>query len=412
MGLFAGIAAALASVVGSVVATVGSLVASAVAAATIAVSSIITTVTSTIGNIVSSITSALSAKTLHTTVMIDGITVPIEVTEATLFTKLSAWAKAIKASFSAFLTAIHFDTIVTINEIAYLTSSSYRNMMERVYGKLGEFSAAIGRSTGFIETAIQLARKTSLEVSSFLGKSYDIAEIVWLKDFNKLLGKINDTSSLYAKNPSQIWTDIDELIVKPAIDAKAEAQITMFATVKSAIGMVKSLDDTLTTVQANFGAAVEELPAKWRNDVLPFVDKVSDEIKSWRDGIFAPTIEVIDKVIDVIYTRTTEAKATMQEIAARLARGGNLLANIDNLPDEERIEQQGKISEVTSRLFRERSELWLKEVDKRTITLESILAAIKFELAPEFWAVPELAGLVMPVGKQAKDKKSWFVGDY
>ncbi|GAH59535.1 unnamed protein product, partial [marine sediment metagenome] len=287
---------ALGSVVGSVVATVGALIASAVSAVVAAVTAVITTITSVVGSIVSSITSSLSAEAVHTTVTCGDIVVPIELAEATMFANLSAYITALKASFSAFLAAIHFETIIAVHEIAYLTSSAYRSMMAKVYGKLGEFSEAIGRSTGFIETAIQLARKTSLDVSSFLGKSYDLSEVVWLNDFNKLLGKISDTSSLYAKNPSQIWTDIDELIVKPAIDAKAEAQITMFATVKNLAGVAKSLDETLTTVQANFGAVVEELPAKWRNDITPIVDKISDEIKSFREGFLYPAFDKVSGV--------------------------------------------------------------------------------------------------------------------
>ncbi|GAH94413.1 unnamed protein product, partial [marine sediment metagenome] len=108
----------------------------------------------------------------------------------------------------------------------------------------------------------------------------------------------------------------------------------------------------------------------------------------------------------------TAAKATMQEIAARLAKGGDLLADIDNLPDDERIEQEQKIAEISTRHYERQSELWKETVEQKTITLESILAAIKFELPPEFWFVPERIGLAVPVGKQAAKKETWFVGDY
>jgi len=226
------------------------------------------------------------------------------------------------------------------------------------------------------------------------------------------LERINDTSNLYASNPSRIWNDIDELIIIPATDAAAEAQITMFATVKSITDMIKRGDEMLTTVQLNFGAVVDELPAKWRNDILPVVEDVAEDIKKWRDGIFAPTMEVIDKVIDVLYTRTLEAKQTMQDIAARLARGGDLLANIDNLPETERLEQERIIGEISTRTYRRESELWQETVIQESITLESILAAVKFELPPELWFIPEQVGLAVPVGKQAVTKESWFVGDY
>lgn len=412
MGVIGSVAASLSSYVGSILVSVSSVIASAVAAVTTVLATIITTVTSTIGSITSGITSAFSGEVLHTTVIVDGMVIPIEVVDATIFAKLSAWINVVKANFSAFLTAIHFETIIRVNEIGYITSSSYRNMMAKVYKKFGEFSEAIGRETGFIETAIQVARKTSLEVSSFLGKSYDLSEVVWLKDFNNLLSRIKKTAGIYANNPSQIWEDIDELIIKPAIDAKAKAQITMFATVKNLTGMLKKADTMLTTVQANFGAVVNELPAKWRQDLIPIVENVEDDIRHWRDKIFAPTIETLDKVIDVVYARTSETRQNMQEIAARLAKGGDILAEIDKLPDIERVEQEYLIAGLSSRITRKRGSIFEAVVDENYQTLESILAAVKFDTPPELWFVPEKSALATPIGKQAANRKTWFVGDY
>lgn len=412
MGLFAGIAAALSAVVGSIVTSIAVLVASVITAAVTALSTLIASITVAVGSIITPITSALSATMLQISSVVHTVTSNLSAVFNINYAKLSAWAKAVKAGFAGFLEAIHYDILIQVHEISYLLSASYREMLDKVYGKLGEFSEAIGRTTGFIETAIQLGRSVSLRVSSFLGKPYDLAEIVWLKDFNSLLERINETSHLYATNPSRIWQDIDELIVIPATDAAADAQITMLATVKSLTGMVKEADEMLTTVQANFNAVVDDLPAKWRNDILPAVEDIENEIKSWRDGIFAPTIETIDRVIDVVYSRTTEARQTLQDIAARLARGGDILADIDNLSDDERLEQERIIGEVSTRYYRRQSELWQETIAQETITLESILAAIKFELPPEFWFVAEEIGLAVPIGKQAKTKENWFVGDY
>lgn len=409
MGIIAGVAAALASVVGSVVATVGVLVASAVTAVTIAVSSVIATVTSVISSIVSSITSAFAGEVLHTTVMVDGIAIPIEIASQSVFVSLSVWIEAIKTSFSAFLTAIYFDTFVVIHEIAYLTSSSYRNMMAKVYGKLGEFSEAIGRATGFIETAIQIARKTSLGVSSFLGKRYDIAEVVWLQDFRVLLDRINDTSAVYAENPSQIWNDLDELIIRPAIDTKAEAQITMFATVRNALDMVKQIDVTLDGVQKHFTDSLNELPAKWRNDLLPFVDKVTDNIQGWRESIYNPTIRTIDKVMEVFDSRTAKAKRDLEIVEARLARGGDILAAIDELSELERLEQEYKIAEVSTRVLRRGHNYWIRELEKHDMPLEDIRAAVELALEKELSIKAAHTILTVPVGKEAKSKKTWFV---
>lgn len=412
MGVIGIVAAGLSSLVGSILISLTAIVATVVSGLIGVLSTLLSSVSVVVGGIITPITSALTMVTTKVAAVVHTASSNVLAITNIKYATLSAWIKAVKAGFTAFLEAIHYKALLEIHDIAYILSSSYRGMLNKVYGKLGEFSEAIGRHTGFLETAIQLARNTSLRVSSFLGKRFDIAEVVWLKDFNGLLAKINETTAVYAANPSQIWHDIDDLIVKPATDAAAEAQLTMFATVKSLGDMLKAGDDMLTTVQADFGAVVNELPARWRQDLIPIVENVADDIRHWRDKIYAPTIETLDKVIDVVYARTSEARQNMQEIAARLAKGGDILADIDKLPDDDRIDQQGKISGITSRLFVERSDLWQKEVEKHTITLESIIAAIKFDTPPELWFVPEKPALATPVGKQAVDRKTWFVGDY
>lgn len=412
MGIIGIVAAGLSSLVGSILITLTAIIATVVSGLVGVLATILSSITAVIGGTIAQITSALTTVTTKVAASVHTASSNLLGITNIKYATVSAWIKAVKAGFTAFLGAIHYKALLEIHDIAYILSSSYREMLNKVYGKLGEFSEAIGRHTGFLEIAIQIARSTSLRVSSFLGKRFDIAEMTWLKDFNGLLERINETTTLYAQNPSQIWHDIDDLIVKPATDAAAEAQLTMFTTVKSLGDMLKASDDMLTTVQVNFGEVVNELPAKWRQDLIPIVENVEDDIRHWRDKIYVPTIETIDKVIDVVYTRTTKAREAMLEISARLARGGDILAAIDELPDDERIEQERKIAEVASRATKRQGDYFEAVVHDNYQTLESILAAVKFETTPELWFVPERLELAAPVGKQAADKASWFVGDY
>ena len=412
MGVIGIVAAGLSSLVGSILISLTAIVATVVSGLIGVLSTLLTNVSIVVGGILTPITSALTMVTTKVAAVVHTASSNLLGITNIKYATLSAWIKAVKANFTAFLEAIHYKALLEIHDIAYILSSSYRGMLNKVYTKLGEFSEAIGRHTGFLETAIQLARNTSLRVSSFLGKRFDIAEVVWLKDFNGLLTKINETTAVYAANPSQIWHDIDDLIVKPATDAAAEAQLAMFVTVKSLGDMLKAGDDMLTTVQADFGAVVNELPAKWRQDLIPIVENVEDDIRHWRDKIYTPAKETIDKVIDVVYTRTTEARQSMQEIAGRLARGGDILADIDSLPNAERIKQELIIAEVTSRVRREQGDYFETVFQANYQTLQSILAAVEFDTPPELWFVPEKTALATPIGKQAADRKTWFVGDY
>jgi len=412
MGLFAGIAAAVGAAVGSVISSIALTVATMVTATVAALSAVVSGIVTAIASTVTAIAAAVSTVTLNIAQAIGTVSNSILSVLNIPYQYVSTWVDVISSSFKTFLEVIHFETLIKVHEISYLLSDEYRLMMDKIYGRLGEFSDAVGRATGFMETALAIGRKVSLETSSFLGKPYDIGEAIWLKDLSALLKRINETTEVYAVNPSQIWHDLNDIIVRPATDAKARAQQGIFATLDNALDLIKFADEKAQEYRTAVWDVIDKLPSEWQADILPHIDKVWGSIYQWRSTIYMPAIRKLDAIINVLDDTQQKAKNTLRAIAGKLAKGGDILVDIDKLSLSERLEQEGKIAEVSSRVLRQRSDEWFNEAGKHSRTLESIERAVKFKLPAELWFVPEKAGLTAPIGKQAKAKTGWFVGDY
>lgn len=412
MGIIAGAAALLSAAVGTTIATISVLVASIVTAAAAAISAVVATIITSIGGVLSGITTVISSTTLELFATITTGTSNLLAVTGIEYVALESWVSAVYGGFQSFLTAIHFTTLMNIHQISYLLSAEYRSMMDKVFMKLGEFSNAVGMATGFMETAIQIGRKTSLEVSSFLGKSFDVAEIVWLKDLQGLLGRISDTAAEYEQNPSRIWQDIDELIVKPATNAKAKVQQGVFTTVESLLGMADTAQKVLTEYKDEITGIIGHLPEKWRNEILPRIDKVYLDIQTWQRETYNPALDKIGAVIDVLNGEQQNNRNSLRSLIERIAFGGDLLAEIDKLPETERIRQERIIGEIATRETRRQTAAWTSEVEKHYVPLQLIIDAMAYgEPSPKFMQL-ETAGLRLPIGKQTKRQGTWFVGDY
>jgi len=400
-GVLGGIAAGVASFVGGIVGVVAgalSAVVASVGGVLSGIGTIIGGALAGVGTLVSGITSAISS----------AVTAISNIS----FTKLSGWTSALKKGFTGFLEAIHFDTLMKVHDIAYLVSSSYRKQMMKVWLKISEFAAAAELPAGYIENAINTARAIVLEVSGAMGKSYDLAEITWLSSLKDLMEKINETAEKYRRNPQQIWLDLNELIVKPAIDTRSEFERGLLVTIDKVISTGKDLAEWVEINSDKIENVLDVLPDKIKEKVEPYITDVLADIDRFRNNIFEPTVGRIEKIIDVVYSRQGKNIQRLQDLGHLIALPGDLLSGVDRLADWKRVEQENKIGEVSNRAARRQDTDWADVVEDKKITLEAVRKALEYKAPPPFWFVPEVPGIMYPVGKPPEPGKTWFVGDY
>ncbi len=412
MGIFGGLSLLIGGTIAAAVASVTVIVASIVTAVVAAVAAVAAAVTAVISIAVTAVSGLLSGVVTLLPSSLIGIETKLALQTALQSGNIFTIATALKGAFSAFLTAIHFTTIMNVHNIAFLVSAQYRDMMRKVWGQIAEFAKAVELPVGYLETAINIARNTVLDVSSFFGRSYDLSEVVWLQDFQNLLGRIQDTSANYRKNPQRIWEDLNELIIKPAIDNKAAAQRNIFSTIEGIIGFGEKTLEDINEIRLKYVADLEALPFKWSEDIALKANLMWGQIESWRSEIYLPYISQISGIIDILERNQIIAKEKLYQLYNDLSRPADYLRTIDNMPDGLRLEQEYKLAEIVTRAERTETKEWNSHVAGEITTMEAILKALAYKPPPLEWYIPEIETPAFKAGKQTRQVETWFVGDY
>jgi hypothetical protein len=412
MGIFAGVGLLLGGAITAAVSAIAAVVATVITAASIILSAIVATVTATIVGIASTVSSILAGVASMLPINLVSLETKFLWAEALATKDLFMMVQVIGMGFSEFLTAIHFATMLKVHNIAFLVSDKYRAMMRNVWGELARFAEAVELPAGYLEAAINTARVVVLDVSGFMGRPYDLGEITWLNDFQILLKRIESKAQNYRRNPQIIWDDLNELIVKPAIDNKARAQQEVFTTIENIITYGEETIQNLENLRYKLRDDLNKLPFQWAEDIVQKTDLVWSKFESWRNELYLPVIGRITEVIDALHVKQTENKNNLNQLFRDMSNPGDYLQTIDRLPVMQRTIQEDKIREVSTRSVERAADNWQEKVDAETITMDKILQALEFIPTPSALPYKETPGLVAPIGGQIKNQKSWFVGEY
>ena len=406
--VFGAIASAItsaATAVAAVVTTISTAVASAVVAAATAVASVVSSIVSAIGV-------AISDFYIGLTTYLEGIFVLADYAGTSFMTQLGAYVGAIYSTFTGFLAAIHFKTILAIHEIVYLVSEDYREMWQGVYREIANVSNALGFTSEFLYLTLRDARTLVLDVSSTMGRKYDLAEITWLQEMNKFFKDFSTVAKTYQNNPSQLFWDIDQKIIRPSIDTKGDVSQMVLSTVDSAIRVAKEAVDDISRIRYDIGSLISHLPSQIRDEIKPAIDKVLKQWDDWIKEDYKPIMTGLTKVTDHLQYNQRAITVTLSDVVSRLLRPGDFLREIyRGTPDEAR-DQQKKIADISKSEFIEESQDWYarhrterkeyeEEVRIREIELPSppIVKGERVEIEGE--TIPPMI-----------PRKGWFVGDY
>lgn len=410
-------------IIGGVGLLIGGTIGGAVTAVTALVAGVVTAVTATVAAITASVLTAVSGIGVVMSNIIGGVSSLLPVNLISIETKLAfstavtsgnifATVQTIGVMFQQFLTAIHFTTLKKIHDIAFLVSNEYRVMIRKVWGEIAKFAEAVELPAGYLETAINTARIVVMDVSGFLGRSYDLAEVTWLTDFKNLLGTIEDKASQYRKNPQIIWDDLNSLIIKPAIDNKARVQQNVFSTIESIIAFGEATIEDLGALKNRWTTDLDLLPFKWSADIKTRTDVLWGDLQSWRNEIYLPVINNISSLIDIMYIKQTENKAKLNSLFKDLSLPGDYLSIIDKLSHTQKMIQEDKINSVSQRAFNRDTKEWSESIEDTDSSFEMVTKIMEFKQPPSMLPYKEIQGLITPIGKQKHTQNTWYVGDY
>lgn len=329
-----------------------------------------------------------------------------------VWTSISAFVTTMKEYFTLFLKAIHFKTLLKLHEVLYFLSDSYRYYWQQLMYQFSEFSASIGFDAQTVALAIQNARVLVLDVSASMGMKYDLAEITWLKNLREYARMIEYRGESYARNPWQALDDIDQLLVRPAINVKAATSQVILAGIDGALEGVKGVVDDVVKIRDDLNRFVGNLPSGIREQVqeaiAPYINKFNEFISS----TYGPAMSVLDGTINLINGRLELSRENIKAIIERIKNPANYLLEIDRLSDSERLNAERKISDIVFRPYNRDYSSNAPEYHTKLETLRSIAEALNRSTVNEQWYVSEMEKPVRPAFAPAIARNTWFVGDF
>ena len=332
--------------------------------------------------------------------------------QGTLWDKILGWVKVITAGFKAFLDAIHYRTLVALHKVAYLVSSDYREIMQDVYGQLSKASSALGLGPHYLQLFYQSARVLILDVSTSLGRGYDVAQLEWLSTFNGYLKVFNSRASRYKSDPSLLFYDLEQLVERPALDAKGAGTAAVFNTLDSLLTSTEDTIKNIHKINTDVEQLVSNLPESIKEHVKPYTDKVTKKVDEFIENSYDPAMATLNGLIIAIKGVQETTKGALSGVISRIAKPANYLLEIDSMDDLDRLDQENKLAGVTSRGYIQDSNFVAGETLGEYVHLEAIAAALReVTISPVIFPyeidLPQRSAI-----EPATPRETWFIGEF
>lgn len=390
----ASIIATIAAAVASTVATIGGLIASSVGAA---ISSAVSGIGSVMASIAGSVTNAIQ------------IVLP---TLSNVYNSIATFTRILVGGMKAFLEAIHFQTMLKVHNLGMIFSKDYREMMQKVYNELAEVSKALKLGPHTLSLILRDARNIVLDVSSLMGRSYDLSQVQWLTTMNDYLKNFAEVAGTYENNPSALIEDLAEWIDKPAIEAKSQFMQTFIGIVDKTVTAVDDTARKVVQLRRDVQTFVLDLPDSISRKIFDKVDPLFQEVDNFIMYEYEPNVRNIRQALDILGDTTRNQTDRLGEITNKILNPGDLMSGVDNLPDFERIRQERMIGDIASRSQ-------VEEMTEANSAIEKAYAGIGriFEAVTEVRKLPpyhvtEYQGPLTPAFVSPIPRETWFIGDF
>jgi len=411
-----GFIAAAAVVIGTFIsASITAIVATIASATAYIVSSlaVISTIVSGAMTAISFVTTSIGAALNYVAALnLTTIGALIKNTAFEMIWSAGSWIKTGQAVFSRVMDAIHFRTIMSIHNIAYMTSKAYRGVFIDITTAISKVSKDLGLDPYYIQNALENARIVVHDLGATLGQSWDLSEITWLNTMNDFLTTIKEKTDLYSQKPAALLWDIYQKIYKPAYDTKASTARVVFDAVDKNIQAIEKQFEKVDTLSKSFSKLIIELPAEVRKEIEPTVRPMLDMWKTTIKNEYMKEFRKIAKLIGYNAEALESSKDRLYSLSRLIAFPGNLLEGVDDLSPLSKANQERKIAEVANRAYSPYQDLVVQDFTQTQAAIAHRLANPIPPSKPPAWYLPETPGIISPPGIIPKPRTSWQVGDF
>jgi len=310
------------------------------------------------------------------------------------------------------LDVIHFDTIMRLNDIAVIVSSDYRDLMNKIYTEISEFSSSIGFGAYGVALLLENTRKLVLDVSAMSGHKYDLANVVWLGELNRILTTVSTQGRAIARNPAMLFDIMREKVEKKRYQQKEETYSKTLVDLQNIIKRADYIVQGVSTVAGDLRQLKNDLPQSMQRKIDSALEGVLKPFDDWKRDYYEPYKKEYETIIGALGKNVRDQTLINEDVIARLLHPGDLIAGIDDLSEDERIDQENKIGDVAGRSFNREMQPVSNYIGEQNSEMRLITAALKVELPPPAWFKGELQGTIHKFPVQVASGENWYKGDY
>jgi hypothetical protein len=314
--------------------------------------------------------------------------------------------------FKSVLDIIHFKTLMKIHDIAMLVSENYRKTMFDVMSSLVDVSIALKQSGGFLPLVLNNAKSVCLDVSSAMGRSFDIGELSYVQHLMEWANNFQHVATYFAGRPYDIISNVEYYITKPEIDNKATIFQTLFLSVDKTLDAAENMALYVGQLRDDLNRFGGQLPGFVKDAIQPYIKQATGALDEFINTTYKPALQQLQDITNILHGDLSVEKGKLETLAKRLVKPANYLKEIDTLPDDQRIEQEQAIGEIATRsLFRyvpgQKSNL-----DDIKAVLDGIETVVEMEIKPPSWEVTQGEIEKIEDTIPVEGRNTPFVGDY
>lgn len=365
-----------------------------------------------------------------------------------------ATIKAIKINFKTFLEVIHFKYIRVIHTILLFTHENYRIAVAEFWGSVVKISRSLGEAGNTLPMLLRIVQSSQQTFCAMMGENYETSHLRWIKrvsawdgwdamtwrgkkmSFVEMCdwidgahqeifpyGGMNQEQIDYLYGPGGVLKGkphpyIGELKkynlslnpdifdgmsnISKILIGQTEAQLEIAeATVQKIYKMDKKIDRSVLSLGFGLGDILEKN-----------VEPLRKEVKHFIGYVYEPAIGTILEMIKKQKREMLLIEDQIRENTEKMIKPGNLLTSVDHLSDLERLDQEYKIAEVSSRAENREAIEINEDVDLEALRIQEEWGKITTSLPLPPYTVKEAEGLIIQRGEEPRAGQSWYVGDF
>jgi len=286
----------------------------------------------------------------------------------------------------------------------------FQEAWNKMMNNISKFSGALGWGVDGVMHLMNVVNIGSSISGALAGKS---TAGVKIDKYGRLMTSMGNFRTNLEKWQSEPGKMISELADYNELMSYNESSF-FFGNLTANVGIAAK---KIETVAKDVGDITHEV-LSIRNDMPAFIAKNIPQViwdaLGWADTMIndrlLPRIDQLQEKLNTIDNLLDQYRSDAASIAKRLSKPGDLLAEINNLPDYVRKDQLVKIDGITSSLISEQNAVDYAAVEPDLKEFSMVAEALSHVPAPLGFMELELPG--RSPGITPEPRESWFVGDY